>query len=245
MNPRLPRTRSALLLLLAFSLAALAGDVWKNKPPSEWTTEETIQFLTDSPWARRITVYHPFNLEVIARRPKSLPRPSPDLSRDDGSLWQLEARGLATASAIYVVRWSSAKIVQQAFEALTENPALRDIHSAPPELPADQYVVTVRVDRPPIRPVESLLEALTRQALLQGAELRTSGKLQMKPDRILRHGLGAGAAVSFLFPRELNGERTLSPQTQWAEFRFDDGRGGKLKARFDFDKMKVEQRGDD
>ncbi len=225
------------LALLLLPLGAVADDVWKEKPPAQWTPEERVEFLTNSPWANRVTVYHPFNLELVGRRPKGLPRPSPDAPVDDVNVYQLEHKGIYTASAIYVVRWSSAAIVQQALAQL--EPALRTVQSPPSRLSAGHYVITVHTKRPPARPAQALFESMTKKQLFQGAELRTSRKLRLKPVRVVRHGLGASAGISFFFPRRHNGQAALPPKTKWAEFIFKGARGEKLKARFKLADMQV------
>lgn len=38
------------------AVALLASDFWKSKDSSQWTNEEVVKLLTDSPWAKQITV---------------------------------------------------------------------------------------------------------------------------------------------------------------------------------------------
>jgi len=44
------------LLFLGMALRLAAKDFWKSTPPSEWKEEETMKMLTDSPWARTVSV---------------------------------------------------------------------------------------------------------------------------------------------------------------------------------------------
>ena len=45
-----------MLLFLGTVLRLAAKDFWKSTPPSEWKEEETMKMLTDSPWARTVSV---------------------------------------------------------------------------------------------------------------------------------------------------------------------------------------------
>lgn len=48
--------RLAVLLFLGMALRLAAKDFWESTPPSEWKEEETMKMLTDSPWARTVSV---------------------------------------------------------------------------------------------------------------------------------------------------------------------------------------------
>ena len=40
---------------LSGPLVLLAGDTWRDKDPSQWTSDEVNQVLTNSPWAKQVT----------------------------------------------------------------------------------------------------------------------------------------------------------------------------------------------
>ncbi len=159
--------------------------------------------------------------------------------------------------AVYGVRWSSARRVQQALERLrTVAPVLREMQAPPPEISADHYVLTVRVVKPPTesgrerfaratvydqsgRPmrdepprVPDIFAGLSEEELSDRTELRTSRKLRLRPERVLRHGVGTSAGLSFFFPRRHNGQPVLPKSTKWVEFSFRSEKGDKLKVRF-------------
>lgn len=51
------RSRIAVLLAcLVLAVAAWAGDPWKEKTYKEWNEKEVNRILSDSPWARVVTV---------------------------------------------------------------------------------------------------------------------------------------------------------------------------------------------
>lgn len=261
--------RSVWLLALAGG-ALLAGEPWEGKPPAQWTQEEAQQVLTDSPWAREVALWQvtgrilgvlPDGSKVIYQTDRQSPpriysvRPTsiePELVR-----------------AVYSVRWSTAETVQQALERLKEiSPVLQQMQAPPPELSAHHYVLTARVVKPPSesalelhdrpfiqdesgRPVRDLpptaadiFAGLSEEELRERAQLRPAGGPGLKPDRALRHGLGASEGVSLYFPRQQNGRPTLPAGTKRAEFIFEGPRGDKLKVKFNLTEMRVGGRPD-
>jgi len=48
--------RLAMLLFLGMVLRVTAKDFWESKPFTEWNEDETMKMLTDSPWARTVSV---------------------------------------------------------------------------------------------------------------------------------------------------------------------------------------------
>src|SRR3989304_5417434 len=93
---------------------------------------------------------------------------------------------------------------------------------------------------PPLVP--DLFAGLNADALRARAELRTAKKLRLKPDRALRHGLGASEGISFFFPRRQDGQETLPAGTGWAEFVFAGG--GELKVKFKLKEMQANGKAD-
>jgi hypothetical protein len=266
---RLTYTFLFLALLLAVS-ALLAEELWQAKPPAEWTQEEALAVLNDSPWAQQVHLWQ-FSGRQLAHLPNgrtvvyqdapnrpprqySVPVSSPEPER---------------VRAIYGVRWSSARRVQQALERLrTVAPVLREMQAPPPELSADHYVLTVRVVKPPTesgrdrfaratvfdewgRPmrdepprVPDIFAGLGEEEMSDRAELRTSRKLRLQPERVLRHGLGTSEGVSFFFPRQYDGQAALPEGTKWVEFSFRSEKGDKLKARFKLADMQLDAQPD-
>lgn len=263
----------ALLLLAGTAAALLAGEPWAEKPAAEWTQEEALAVLGASPWGqevklwqtsgRRMAVFRDGLREfrvVYQESPQVAPRlfaPEPD--RIEPEL--LEAR--------YQVRWSSAGVVQQALKRLEElAPVLEEMQAPPDELSEEHYVLTARVVEPPTaskmealgrprvvdesgqtvedRPavVSDIFAGLSPEELREQAELRTAGKLHLKPDRVLRHGMGTSEGVSFFFPRRQEGRATLPAETDWVEFIFTSQKNEPLKARFRPAAMQINGRPD-
>ena len=97
-------------------------------------------------------------------------------------------------------------------------------------------------DEPPRVP--DIFAGLSEEELSDRAELRTNRKQRLKPDRVLRHGLGTSEGVSFFFPRQHDGQAVLSEGAKWVEFSFRSKKGDKLKARFKLAGMQLDAQPD-
>lgn len=265
---RKPMFLLAVLLLLLN--VAQAQKSWREKPPAEWTQEEALAVLNDSPWAHQIRLWQ-FSGRQLARLRNGrtvVYRDAPDRPPRQYSV-PVSSPEPERLEAVYGVRWSSATIVQQALERLrTVAPVLQEMQAPPPELSADHYVLTARVVKPPAesgherfaraivydqsgRPmrdepprVPDIFAGLSEEELSDRAELRTNRKQRLKPDRVLRHGLGASEGISFFFPRQYDGQAVLPEGTKWVEFSFRSKKGDKLKARFKLAGMQLDAQPD-
>ncbi|MFQ5816961.1 MAG: hypothetical protein ACE5H2_03260 [Terriglobia bacterium] len=242
-----------------------AAEGWQSRPASAWTQEEALAVLSDSPWAQRVTLLQ-LSGRTLARLPdgsKVIYRESPELPPRIFSV-ELADFEPEQVDAVYAVRWSSAATVQQAFDRLEELASvLAGLQARSPELSADHYVLTARVVKPPVesaidrmargtvvdemgRPIRDLppqvadiFAGLSEEEVRARAELRSNRGLRLKPDRILRHGVGAGEGISFFFPRRHKGRASLPAGTAWAELRFRGKKGDTLKVRFPLAAMQV------
>lgn len=264
------RSSFALLfpLVVLVTLTLLAEDFWKTKPPEDWSQEELLQLLNDSPWTRKINLW-----QITGRRFAVFPDGSTALYQESPSSpviqysRELDRVEIERQHAVYAVRWSSASVVIETLAKLEKNSSvLAALQAPPPKIMPDYYILTVRVVQPPTlsgadkmsratiydqtgsRPLPTtetetkigdILGSLTEEELLKASELRTNRKLRLKPDKVLRHGKGAGEGVSFFFPRQTNGQPLLSPKTKWLEFRFKGKLGNQLKARFKLNEMQL------
>ena len=215
-----------LLAVIGVSGALNADDFWKNKPPSEWSLKQTLKVLQDSPWSRQ------------EARPVARNGAGPDAAIDGNKYHcdtdRLDANGNCLSShpvfpkdssnspqveismneVVFLVRWESSAPVEEAFAHLSElgERATAQYLSAPPRLPADRYVVTMKaleragpVGQPrgsmPLNPIGSLKSdtAGPRARLIVGSVIVPAAESELS-------GVGAAAeAAHFYFPRELNG----------------------------------------
>lgn len=226
--------------------------------------------LNDSPWTRKINLWQITGrrLAVFSNGKKAVYQASPSSPpihyTPEPSRIELERlRG------VYAVRWSSAAVVQNVLEKLQEIASVLAIMQAPPpKLSPEHYVLTVRVVKPPAPsgadrlsratiftasghptaqlPSETpdIFSGLSEEELLQAAELRIDRGRRLKPGKVQRHGLGAGEGISFFFPRAVDGQPTLPPDTKWVEFRVEGRMKNTLKARFKLKEMNFEGHSD-
>ncbi|MFQ5776651.1 MAG: hypothetical protein ACE5IP_01440 [Terriglobia bacterium] len=239
-NPRwLVAIGVLLLLLLALPTGLLGGDTWKEKAPPEWTEKDILRLLTKSPWAKSVSVWH-----VTGRRLEETHRDQRIYQDGPGEapqrvIFERVESEPEVVEARYTVRWSSAATLQRAWQRLRQlkAQALVDLHVSPAALLPGYYVLTVRVAKPPASPATHLFYGLPENELVAGARLRTNRKRTTAPARALPTGSGSGHAVSFYFPGQEGGQRTVPPDTKWVEFVFKSKAGDTLKAKFKLKEM--------
>lgn len=228
------------VLLAVGTLAALAGvaqadDFWKQKPPSEWTVEEALKLVQDSPWAKQVGSPR-FRTEITVtirlgncRQDPSRPQ-SPCGTAGETLPGRQPGEPLPSepsadhATPVYLVRWESAEPVVQAFARLEElgERLTAQFQAPPPRLPGDRYVITVKTLRPP-QSGRDAVEGLDDMELRAGAWLKC-GLVVVEPLEVERSGIGASAAVHFFFPRTHAGKPLLRGKRPLAEFRFGSAR---------------------
>jgi hypothetical protein len=115
------------LILMASSLPLTRGEDPPNKPTTEWTQDEALRVLNDSPWAHTVTpttqdtacdFEHPVFPGLFSEDQAAL--------RDAGYPAGSVSEAVKPDTAEYLVRWLSAKPVQAAIERMM---ALNDVWS--------------------------------------------------------------------------------------------------------------------
>ncbi|HMD32289.1 MAG TPA: hypothetical protein VKG84_10295, partial [Candidatus Acidoferrales bacterium] len=225
-DPISSRVPVVLLALVAAAGVLRADDFWKNKPASEWSLKQTMKLLEDSPWSRQeVRAVAKNGTGADAVFDNSHKNCDPDRMDSNGNCLSTRVMFPADSSrspqvdistgneVIFLVRWESSAAVEEAFAHLSElgERATAQYLSAPPRLPADRYVVTLKalekvgpVGQPhgamPVNPIGSLdSDALGPRARL------LVGNLIVPAAESERAGVGAAEAVHFFFPREFNG----------------------------------------
>jgi len=221
-------------LLWVAAIAVRAEDFWKRKPPSQWTAEEALQILKDSPWARQDFVPAP-------------PVPcDPDNYDADGncrdSRFQVPRNPQRRRKvpevhfnvAIYLVRWDSAPQVVAAFARLEElgERASAVFRSPPPRRPADRYVITVNVVQPAKGSGDPF--ALREDSKEKNPVRLKTSRGTFAPLETEHSGVGANEALHFFFPRVQDGQPILDPKGDTAEFLFE-GKKVSVKGKFSLD----------
>ena len=116
------------------------------------------------------------------------------------------------------MRWESAAPVTQAFARLGElgEHSVVAFQAQTPRLPADRYVITVKLEDPGRAGFEPFAVTPAGKPVLHATLKTRSGTVA--PVEIEFTGTGANSAVHFFFPRTVDGVFLLGPGRDSAEF---------------------------
>ena len=219
-------------LLLALPGVARSDDFWKHKPPAQWSAAEALKLVRRSPWARlEVVVFGQKETEAAYSVPTGTRHCDPDAIDQNGnctqkgrieapvdSSRQMDAAPLIKPWAGILVRWESAAPVAQAFarlEELGEGPAA-GFQAPSPRLPADRYVITVKVEEAGRKGFEPFTVTQASKPVFV-ATLKTRRGI-VAPLEVEFTGAGASSSVHYFFPRTLDGAPLLGPGRDWVEF---------------------------
>ena len=223
------------LVTLCFGLSpfARADDFWKQKPSSQWSHAEALKLLRRSPWAKvEVVVFLQPENQASYSIPTGTRHCDPDAIDPNGNCMQKgrveapvdssrqpDGAPRLTPSTAFLVRWESAAPVSQAFARLEElgERTLAAFQGQAPRLPADRYVITVRLEQPGFAGFDPFAVAPASGSPDLRATLKTR-RGTVAPLEIEFSGTGASSAVHFFFPRTLDGVPLLGPGTDAAEF---------------------------
>lgn len=223
--------------LILNSAAASPSDVWKAKPVRQWTEQETRGFLVGSPWVRQVIVGSGagemegsgVNAQTGGERGES----SGTQGRVDSGTIDVQ-RGEPAHRTIYYIEWSSAKIVRAAnvHIGLLQGRIKQDPGEPPP---LDAIVLTV--GGPDLHAFLSATEPqLQETAYLHPRHSKV--RIQPKEVKILKKE-NRVLAVTFTFPRVVDGQPVIPDQEKSAEFSCKAG-SDTLKVSFDVNRMATE-----
>jgi hypothetical protein len=147
---------------------------------------------------------------------------------------QSDAAPTLSPSAGFLVRWESAAPVSQAFARLEElgERAVVAFQAPAPRLPADRYVITVKLEQPGRAGWEPFAVIPGGKPVVR-ATLKTR-RGTVAPLEVEFTGAGANASVHFFFPRTLDGVALLGPGRESAEFKIE-GAGFAARSKFTLD----------
>jgi hypothetical protein len=235
-------------LLLGVCAFVRADDFWKQKPAAQWSHAEALRLVRHSPWAKVEAVvflrrenqasysiltgtYHcdPDTIDANGNcMQKMRVEPPVDSSRQPDGAPRL------SPSTAFLVRWESAVPVNQAFQRLEElgERALVAFQAQAPRLPADRYVITVKLEQPGFVGFEPFAVTPAGSPDLR-ATLKTRRGI-VAPLEIEFTGTGTSSSVHFYFPRTLDGAPLLGPGFYTAEFALR-GAGFAVHSKFTLD----------
>jgi hypothetical protein len=251
-NALLPAAFRTILPILAMfcglSPVTHADDFWKRKPPTQWSHEEALKLVRRSPWAKvEVVVFLRGENQASYSIPTGTKHCDPDAIDANGNClqkWRIEApvdssqqpdgAPRLSPSTAFLVRWESAVPVNQAFVRLAElgERALTAFQAQAPRLPADRYVITVKLEQPGFVGFDPF--AVTPAG---SPDLRATLKTRrgtVAPLEIEFTGTGASSSVHFFFPRTLDGASLLGPGLDTAEFALR-GAGFAVHSKFRLD----------
>jgi len=225
-----------------------ADDFWKQKPPAQWSHEEALKLVRHSPWAKvEVVVFLRGENQASFSIPTGTKHCDPDAIDANGNCLQklrIEApvdssrqpdgAPRLSPSTAFLVRWESAVPVDQAFVRLAElgERALVAFQARAPRLPADRYVITVKLEQHGFVGFDPF--AVTPAG---SQELRATLKTRrgtVAPLEIEFTGTGTSSSVHFFFPRTLDGALLLGPGLDTAEFALR-GAGFVVHSKFRLD----------
>lgn len=235
-SAQLKRLFKVILGLIPFFLAlpsvARSDDFWRHKPPAQWSAQEAVKVVRRSPWAKlEVLIFLRKESEAAFSVPTGTNHCDPDAIDQNGNCLQKgrieppvdssrqpDAAPTLTPSAGMLVRWESARPVAQAFARLEElgERSVAAFQAPTPRLPADRYVITVKLEQPGRAGFEPFAIPPEGKSALR-ATLKTS-RGTVAPLEVEFTGAGASSSVHFFFPRTLNGAPLLGPGRDSAEF---------------------------
>jgi hypothetical protein len=237
-----------MVLLLGLSPIARADDFWKHKPAAQWSLAEALKLVRRSPWAKlEVVVFPQKETQAAFSIPTGTKHCDPDAIDQNGnclqkgrieapvdSSQQMDAAPALKPWAGILVRWESVAPVAQAFARLEElgEEGVATFQGPPPRLPADRYVITVKLEHPGRKDFDPFAVTPTGKPVLV-ATLKTRCGI-VAPLEVEFTGAGTSSSVHYFFPRTLDGAPLLGPGRDWAEFTLV-GAGFAVHSKFKLD----------
>jgi len=232
-------------VFLGLSPFARADDFWKQKPPAQWSHAEALKLVRRSPWARvDVVVFLRRENQASYSIPTGTKHCDPDAIDPNGNCLQKgrieapvdpsqqpDAAPRLSPSAAFLVRWESATPVTQAFARLEElgERAAAAFQAQAPRLPADRYVITVKLEQPGRAGFEPFAVTPAGKPILR-ATLKTRRGI-VAPLEVEFTGAGTSSSVHFFFPQSIDGASLLGPGRDSAEFTLQ-GAGFAVHSKF-------------
>ncbi len=227
----------AMLLFLGVVLRVAATDFWEAKPFTEWNEQEAMKLLSESPWARTLTVLGgTLAAGQAANRVTDLPTLSTTgAGRATGSMVGQPGSGFGTDDAVPLyVTWFSSGRIRQALGRLAQ---LR--HHAPEsevkkfvEQPAEDY--QIGVSGPLLDSFNVLSLDNFKQKTFLSSKKDKSKKIPLK-GYVPPNKRNDGTAI-FSFERQIDGKPAFGLEDQEVEF-VAQGKKILLKVSFKLAKM--------
>jgi hypothetical protein len=241
--------KKATLLLFPAALALWAAEAWQTKPFTEWNEKDIQKIVTDSPWAKKVSV----TLPSSGRGPGATGAPSsggggggrgggrgggpqgtkdsgggdPGISGDTGG-----GGGGGASETNLVVRWRTALVINEALaktkygaEAGTSPDARKMLEPEP-----KYYVIQVSGLPASLRPANDA----AKQEMMKDSMLSPKDKSSIAAVDIQFSGQGRASDFYFLFPKSA----ALTTDDKEIEFATKFGKTA-VKAKFRLKDMEI------
>ncbi len=226
----------ATLLFLGVVLRVAARDFWEAKPFTAWNEPEAMKMLSESPWARTLTVLGGTLAPAhAANRVTDLPSLSTTgAGRGTGAGQAGSGYGHGGDSVPLYISWFSSGRIRQALGRLAQ------IRNHAPESEVKKFVeqpskdYQIAISGPMLEPFNSLALADFKPKTFLSSKKDKSKILPLK-NYVAPNQRSDGMAV-FFFERHLNGKPAFGLEDQEVEFAAQ-GRKIVLKASFKLAKM--------
>lgn len=228
---------AAMLLVGAFAAFAWAGGSWNDKPWSQWNSKDVDKLLSDSPWAKSVSVSANWLSESVMMNPGMTTQGPGNLSSGgaQGGPSGLGMRVRARA-ARFEARWISSLTLRRAIVrkavldgALTETGAEHKLE----KLPVSYQVSLLGADMTPF-------STLGLAAVLSDTYLEMKKtKKKLAPSGYKPEYSADGSrlvSITFSFPVTVGGRPTILPGETGIDLIC---RGKKVKLKFHFDPRKM------
>jgi hypothetical protein len=245
---------SLVTLFLVFSPLTRADDFWKQKPPSQWSHDQALKLVRRSPWAKvEVVVFLRRENQASYSIPTGTKHCDPDAIDQNGNCLQKgkieapvdssrqpNAAPRLSPSTAFLVRWESVAPVTQAFARLEElgEHTLTTFQAQPLRVPADRYVITVKIEQPGFAGFEPFTVTRAGEPDLRATLKTRTGTVT--PLEVEFTGAGANSSVHFFFPRTLNRVPLLGPRMDSADFNME-GPGFAVHSKFTLDPELLKQ----
>ena len=244
-NPSSGKLGIAIALLSIGSTFTVWGkDFWDDKPFTQWSEQEAMKILSESPWARTQTVIASVlggQQQSNSSRVKDIPRVQSAGTNSGAGLSQTGVSFGAGDSVPLFVRWHSSVRIRQALGRLgqlQQNVPEAEVRKFA-EAPMEDYQIAV---------TGPLLETFNQMSLasFQEKTFLTSKKNKAKKIALKKYEAPKdrqdGVAM-FSFSRLMDGKPALSPEDDEVEF-VAQGNKINLKASFKIAKMMTDGKPD-
>ncbi|MDE3137892.1 MAG: hypothetical protein KGL59_15030, partial [Acidobacteriota bacterium] len=231
------------LFILVVAAFAWASDPWEGKPYQQWDMKDVQKVMNDSPWSRTIHVATGF---ALGSQATGMPRGAgsqgpgperPSMGQPGGGPPSQNSDGEMESAhmAMFEVRWISAQTMREALaraSILDGRMTQADIEQYLAKTPANYELAL-------FGPNMSAFAGATEASLTKDSYLELkSAKKKVAPAsvNIQRSGNGQEMAITFDFPKTVNGQPTIEPNEKEVDF-VCKAKSLTLKFRFEPKKM--------